>query len=76
MSTLKQEALKIIEDIQEDAMTQVIAYLQSVAYEHPNQSKGLEGFQILQSFAGSLPENFDYNQELTEARNERYDRFN
>ncbi len=76
MSTLKQEAVKIIEDIQEDAMVQVIAYLQSVAYDKPQQAKRVDGFRILQSFAGSLPEDFDYSQALEDARKEKYDRFN
>ena len=76
MSTLKQEAVKIIEDIQEDAMVQVIAYLQSVAYDKPQQAKRVDGCRILQSFAGSLPEDFDYSQALEDARKEKYDRFN
>ncbi len=33
------------------------------------------GFQGLMSFAGTLPENFDYKKELEEARNEKYARF-
>ena len=31
MSVLKQEAIKIIEEIQEDAMSQVITYLKQMA---------------------------------------------
>ena len=33
------------------------------------------GFQELLSFAGTLPEDFDYKKELEEARNEKYARF-
>lgn len=33
------------------------------------------GFQGLMSFAGTLPEDFDYKKELDEARNEKYARF-
>ncbi len=33
------------------------------------------GFQSLMSFAGTLPEDFDYKKELEEARNEKYARF-
>ncbi len=33
------------------------------------------GFQGLMSFAGTLPEDFDYKKELEEARNEKYARF-
>lgn len=44
----------------------------------PNRksSKGMDGLHVLQSFAGTLPENFDYKQELEEARKEKYDRLN
>lgn len=76
MSILKQEAIKIIEEMQEDAMLQVVAYLKSIASNHPGQDKHLQGFQTLQSFVGSLPEDFDYNQELEAIRKEKYDRFN
>lgn len=33
------------------------------------------GFQGLMSFAGTLPEDFDYQKELEEARDEKYARF-
>ena len=33
------------------------------------------GFQGLMSFAGTLPEDFDYKKELEEAREEKYARF-
>ena len=33
------------------------------------------GFQGLLSFAGTLPEDFDYKKELEEAREEKYARF-
>lgn len=75
MSVLKQEAVKIIETMREDVMVQVIAYLQHVASETQQPSKPLEGFRVLQSFAGSLPEDFDYKKELEEARDEKINRF-
>ena len=34
------------------------------------------GFQGLMSFAGTLPEDFDYKKELEEAKEEKYARFN
>lgn len=71
MSTLKQEAVKIIETMRDDVMVQVIAYLQHVAGETQQPPKPLDGFRVLQSFAGSLPEDFDYKKELEEARNEK-----
>lgn len=36
-----------------------VAYLQHVANETRQPTKPLEGFRVLQSFAGSLPEDFD-----------------
>ncbi len=37
--------------------------------------KRQRGFQGLLSFAGTLPEDFDYKKELEEAREEKYARF-
>ena len=39
-------------------------------------SKSMEGFNVLQSFAGTLPADFDYENELEEMREEKYARFN
>ena len=39
-------------------------------------SESLEGFRVLQSFAGTLPGDFDYKKELEEMREEKYARFN
>ena len=38
-------------------------------------SESIEGLRILESFVGTLPEDFNYEQELEEARNEKYGRF-
>lgn len=44
--------------------------------EHKHRiSDSMEGLRILESFAGTLPEDFNYEQELEEARNEKYVRF-
>lgn len=75
MTALKQEAVKIIENIHEDSMAQVIAYLKSFSSEEKSYEKRLAGFQGLISFAGTLPEDFDYKKELEEAREEKYARF-
>ncbi len=37
--------------------------------------KRQQGFQGIMSFAGTLPEDFDYKQELENAREEKYARF-
>lgn len=39
-------------------------------------NKSMDGLHTLQSFAGTLPADFDYEQELEEARKEKYDRPN
>ena len=72
MSTLKQEAFKIIEGMQEDIMGQVITYLRNFSEEKKQSSKSLEGYQTLQSFAGILPADFDDKKELDSAMEEKY----
>lgn len=39
-------------------------------------SESMEGFRVLQSFAGTLPADFDYKKELEEMREEKYARLN
>lgn len=39
-------------------------------------SESMEGFRVLQSFAGTLPADSDYKKELEEMREEKYARFN
>lgn len=36
-------------------------------------AKSMEGLDVLQSFAGTLPLDFDYKKELEEMREEKYD---
>lgn len=76
MSVLKQEAVKIIEEMQEDVMIQVVAYLKNISVSHTDTTESMKGLQILQSFAGTLPSDFDYKRELEEARDEKYKHFN
>ncbi len=54
------------------------AYENAVTEKFPHKSTLEErqrGFQGLMSFAGTLPEDFDYKKELEEARDEKYARF-
>ncbi len=45
--------------------------------ENPSDtSESMEGFRVLQSFAGTLPADFDYQKELEEIREEKYARLN
>ncbi len=52
------------------------SYSQSNIIPVEQESKALQGLRILQSFAGRLPEDFDYKHELEEMRQEKYDSFN
>lgn len=74
MSALKQEAVRLIEDIQEEQMGQVIAFLKNIEIRNKGkkQERALNGFDTLMEFAGTLPEDFDYGKELAEAREEKY----
>lgn len=57
-------------DIPDKNMTAIKKSVQKNAVE-----KRQRGFQGLLSFAGTLPEDFDYKKELEEAREEKYARF-
>ncbi len=49
-----------------------------IAHEYTDTTqieKRQKGFQGLMSFAGTLPNDFDYKKELDEAREEKYARF-
>lgn len=78
MSKLKQEAVQLIENMQEDLMTQVVFYLKNLKNmesEKNETARNMEGLQTLLSFAGTLPQSFHYKKELEEAREEKYDNF-
>lgn len=50
------------------------AAIKRLAYKSTVEERQ-RGFQGLMSFAGTLPEDFDYKKELEEARDEKYARF-
>ena len=60
----------------EDHMFYVIDMLQnlkiSIADKENDKKQAMAAFQNLQKFRGRLPENFDADKELEEARNEKY----
>lgn len=60
----------------EDVMAQVVDCLRNISNENSQSSERMEGYRILQSFAGILPSDFDYKKELEAMREEKYDRFN
>lgn len=85
MSTLE-KAIGLLQEMPENKLEAVYMYIRfvdsqsdndaSVTTEKDNEmEKRRKGFQELLSFAGTLPEDFDYKKELEEARNEKYARF-
>ena len=70
MSILKQEAVNIIENMREYVMAEVVDYLRNISNENSQSSERMEGYRILQSFAGILPSDFDYKKELEAMREE------
>ena len=78
MTALKEEAVKIIENMKDDDMAQVVAYLKKFALlkaEQKDREKAMKGIETLLSFAGTLPQDFDYEKELAEAREGKYGSF-
>ncbi len=71
----KERAVQLLEQIPDSEMHYIIRMLERAA-KPGDTSKGMDGLRILQSFAGTLPESFDYKRELEEMRNEKYGRFN
>lgn len=79
MTALKMEAVRIIDSLEDSEMTEVIATLKHFkvrAKKDDYVKEGLEGLKILESFIGTLPEDFDYEKELEEALEEKYGSFN
>ena len=85
MSTLE-KAIGLLQEMPENKLEAVYMYIRfvdsqadsdvSVTTEKENDiERRKKGFQELLSFAGTLPEDFDYKKELEEARNEKYARF-
>lgn len=85
MSTLE-KVIGLLQEMPENKLEAVYMYIRfvdsqtdsdaSVATEKENDmERRKKGFQELLSFAGTLPEDFDYKKELEEARNEKYARF-
>lgn len=84
MSTLEKTII-LLQEMPEQSLESLYDFIQSiwirqnVNVERPegtvDTSKSMAGFQVLQSFAGTLPADFDYKKELEEMRNEKYRRF-
>lgn len=79
MSTLE-KAINLLHEMPEQELENVYSYMRFVISRLDNEKDSLEksmnGLKVLRSFAGVLPENFDYEKELEEAREEKYGHFN
>ena len=84
MSTLEKTII-LLREMPEHSLESLYDFIQSIWLRQDSNakcsentistSKSMEGFQVLQSFAGTLPTDFDYKKELEEMRNEKYRRF-
>ncbi len=85
MSTLE-KAIGLLQEMPENKLEAVYMYICFVSSQTDNDvfvtakketdmEKRRKGFQGLLSFAGTLPEDFDYKKELEDARDEKYARF-
>lgn len=76
MTQIKEKAVDLIRQMPKDHMFYVIDMLQnlkiSIANKENDKKQAMAAFQNLQKFRGRLPENFDADKELEEARNEKY----
>lgn len=85
MSTLE-KTITLLREMPEQSLESLYDFIRSIwihqetTTKHPVDStdtfKSMEGFRVLQSFAGTLPADFDYKKELEEMRDEKYARFN
>lgn len=67
MSALE-KAIVLRQEMPEQSVETVYRFMQSLQNEYVKQADSLNGLRVLQSFSGTLPESFDYRQELEEAR--------
>lgn len=85
MSTLEKTIL-LLREMPEQSLESLYEFIHSIWIHQNNEtehlenpadiSESLEGFRVLQSFAGTLPADFDYKKELEKMREEKHARFN
>lgn len=85
MSTLEKTII-LLREMPEQSLESLYNFIRSILVQQNVEtrqsvklddiSKSMEGFNVLQSFAGTLPADFDYEKELEEMREEKYARFN
>lgn len=81
MSTLE-KTITLLREMPEHSLESLYDFIRSIwiqqetGVDSADISKSVEGFKVLQSFAGTLPADFDYEKELETMREEKYARFN
>ncbi len=83
--SILEKTIVLLREMPEQSLESLYNFIQSIwirqdastkCPENPTHtSKSMEGFQVLQSFAGTLPADFDYKKELEKMRNEKHSRF-
>ena len=84
MTTLEKTII-LLREMPEQSLESLYDFIRSIWIYQDNKTKhtensvdiseSMEGFRVLQSFAGTLPSDFNYKKELEEMREEKYDRF-
>lgn len=76
MTPIKERAIEMIQRIPEDNMYYVINMLQNIeamtADKNADKEQAMTALQNIMKFSGRLPEDFDADKELAEAREEKY----
>ena len=76
MTQMKERAVELIERIPDEKMFYVINILQNLEEMSSNRpadkKQAMEALQTVLKFSGRLPEDFDADKELQEAREEKY----
>lgn len=73
--TLKQEAIQMVNQLPDEKIKYVIKFMQgmdSSVRKGDENSPKMQAFQNLEKIRLHLPEHFDYEKELGEAREEKY----
>ncbi len=85
MSTLE-KTIVLLREMPEQSLESLYDFIRSIWLHQEikserlensaDTSESMEGFRVLQSFAGTLPADFNYKKELEEMWEEKYARFN
>ncbi len=78
MTTLRQEAYHLLSEFDESEMTGIVTLLKNYKLrteKNHDIEEGLEGLNIINSFAGRLPKDFNEEKELEEGLKDKYGNF-